>query len=68
MAGGKAHRTDAVVSGYPPLDQLPHDAYIVLQMCEGYRNRSEEDFLRLRDRYGVRLAIVEGDHRGPSLP
>jgi hypothetical protein len=41
------------------VDQSPGNEYIIPRLCEGYRTRTEADFAVLRERYGVRLAIVE---------
>ena len=44
-----------------PVDDFPTDKALVPHMAECYRSRTSDDFGRLRDQYGVRLAIVEND-------
>lgn len=42
-----------------PIEGFPPDRSIVPTLCEGYQTRTSEDFEDLRERYDVRLAIVE---------
>jgi hypothetical protein len=42
-----------------PVADLPRDEYIIPRLCEGYRARNDADFAAIRDRYGVRLAIMD---------
>lgn len=46
-----------------PVEDIPHDRSLVHCLREGYKNRRSEDFARLRERFDVRLAIVENGRR-----
>ncbi|MBN2563553.1 MAG: hypothetical protein JXQ75_21755, partial [Phycisphaerae bacterium] len=44
-----------------PIELAPTDSSILPRLSEGFRTRGSGDFAELRERYGVRLAIVDRD-------